>query len=297
MKSKVSRNALIGLAFIASLVMIYFGINFLKGINVFKKQSQYYAVFDDVSKLLISSPIYVKGYQVGLINQIKMISPDPMTFLVGINLVEDLPITEESYLEYGFDLFGASTANLVIKPSGKYLQPGDTLLGIRETGLMDNVASAMPKADAILMRIDSLLITINKLMSNPMWEQSIEGMGSTINKLNRTSESLSEMVNALERDLPEISLNLKAVSGDMKEVTGELSQMNMKSTFDSIDETVNNLRQLTKKINDTDNSLGLLLNDTQLHDSLNVTIDEAARLLEDIRLNPDRYLTIRLKLF
>jgi phospholipid/cholesterol/gamma-HCH transport system substrate-binding protein len=73
--------------------------------------------------------------------------------------------------------------------------------------------------------------------------------------------------------------------------------MDMKSTFDSIDETVNNLRALTGKINSNDNSLGLLLNDTKLHDSLNVTIDEAARLLEDIRLNPDRYLTIRLRLF
>ena len=297
MKGNLSRNALIGLAFIASLIMIYFGINFLKGVNVFKKQNQYYAVFDDVSKLLISSPVYVKGYKIGLINQIKMISPEPMRFLVGINLEEDIPITEGSYLEYGIDMFGASTANLLILPTGTYLQPGDTLLGIREIGLMDDIAKVMPKADSILLRIDSALYSINKLMSHPMWEKSIEGIGATVNQLNRSSQSLSRMVVALEDDLPEISGNLRAVSGDMKEISNELSQMDMKSTFASIDETVNNLRSLTQKINSDDNSLGLLLNDTKLHDSLNVTIDEAARLLEDIRLNPDRYLTIRLKLF
>lgn len=297
MKSNLSRHALIGLAFIASLVMIYFGINFLKGINIFKQQRQYYAVFDDVSKLLISSPVYVKGYQVGLINEIKMLESEPMRFVVGINLEKEIPITEGSYLEYGIDMFGASTANLLIVPSDKYLEPGDTLIGTRETGLMDDVAAVMPKADSILARIDSVLYTINRLMSNPVWEQSITGMGNTIQRLNQSSQSLNRMVVALESDLPEISGNLKSVSGDIKEITNELNQMDMKSTFDSIDETVNNLRALTGKINSNDNSLGLLLNDTKLHDSLNVTIDEAARLLEDIRLNPDRYLTIRLRLF
>lgn len=297
MKSNLSRNALIGFAFIASLVMIYFGINFLKGVNIFKQQKQYYAVFDDVSKLLISSPVYVKGYQIGLINEIKMISSDPMQFLVGINLEQELPITEGSYLEYGIDMFGASTATLILSPAGAILQPGDTLTGTREMGLMDDVAAAMPMADSILTRIDSVLLTINRLLMNPMWEQSLEGMGSTIQRLNRSSESLNRMVTAMEKDLPEISGNLKTVSGDMKTISGELSELDMKSTFHSIDETVTNLKSLSDKINSDDNSLGLLLHDTRLHDSLTVTLDEAAQLLEDIRLNPDKYLTIRVRLF
>ncbi|NLJ00788.1 MAG: hypothetical protein GX371_06520 [Bacteroidales bacterium] len=297
MKSNLSRNALIGLAFIASLVMIYFGINFLKGINIFKKQNQYYAVFDDVSKLLISSPIYVKGYQIGLINEIKMIDAEPMRFLVGMNLTEDLPITEGSYLEYGIDMFGASTANLVISPTGSYMQSGDTLTGTRETGLMHDVAAVMPMAGSLLTRIDSVLYSINRLMQNPAWEQSIEGIEGTISRLNRSSESLNRMMTVLESDLPEISRNLNTVAGNLSEISSDLNQLDMKSTFASIDETVDNLRLLTRKINSNDNSLGLLLNDSKLHDSLNVTIDEAARLLEDIRLNPDRYLTIRVKLF
>lgn len=93
MKINLNRYAIIGLTFIASIAMIYFGINFLKGINVLKKQNQYYAVFDDVSQLLISSPVYVKGYQIGLINDIRMIGEDPLRFVVGINLKEPLQIT------------------------------------------------------------------------------------------------------------------------------------------------------------------------------------------------------------
>mgnify|MGYP001022564266 FL=1 len=297
MRSNLSRNALIGLAFIASLFMIYFGMNFLKGANVFKKQNQYYAIFGDVSKLLISSPVYVKGYQVGLINNIKMTASDPIQFLVGINLEEDIRIAEGSYLEYGIDMFGASTVNLVLVSSDKYLQPGDTLSGDKELGLMDGVAGVMPRADSILMKIDSIVYSLNRLISHPVVESSIVGIGSTVDQLNNSSKSLNRIVNSLEKDLPEISKNLNAVSGDLKTVSSELSQLDINDTYASIDETINNLKMLTEKFNSNNSSLGLLMNDTRLHDSLNVTIDNATRLLEDIRENPDRYLTIRLKLF
>jgi len=297
MKNNLTRNALIGLAFIASLFMIYFGINFLKGLNVLKKQNQYYAVFEDVSKLLISSPVYVKGYQIGLINHIEILSTDPLRFAVGINLEEALRITEGSYLEYGIDMFGASTVNLVMAPSDDYLQPGDTLSGGREIGLLDGVAGVMPKADSILMRVDSVLLTLHRLMSNPSWERSIEGIGSTVDQLNHSSASLNRIVGSLEKELPAISSNLTSVSNDLKTVSGELSRMDMENTFSNIDETVNNLKLMTAKINSKDNSLGLLMNDTKLHDSLNVTIDTATKLLEDIRQNPERYLSVKVGLF
>lgn len=297
MKTKLSKNALIGLAFIASLVMIYFGINFLKGVNIFKKQNQYYALFDDVSKLLISSPVYVKGFQVGLINRIEMVSADPIRFSVGVNLSEDIRIPKGSYLEYGLDLFGASTVNLVMAKSDVYLERGDTITGGKEAGLMDGVATVMPKADSILLRVDSLIYSLHKIVTNPTWEQSIEGVGNTVKQLNQSGESLNRMIGSLEREIPEISKNLTSVSSDLKEVSRELGQMDMASTFASIDETVNNLKLLTAKLNSDDNSLGLLLNDTKLHDSLNVTIDTATKLLEDIRQNPSRYLTVRVKLF
>jgi phospholipid/cholesterol/gamma-HCH transport system substrate-binding protein len=297
MKGKFSRNIIIGLAFIGSLIMLYFGINFLKGFNVFKKQNQYYAKFNDVSKLLISSPIYVKGYQIGLISDIEMISSSPMEFAVGLNLTENFPIPLGSYIEYGSDVFGASTATLMIESSDKYYQPGDTLEGRREVGLMEGVAGVMPKADSIMVRIDSILLSLDRIISNPLWEKSIEGIASTVDQLNFSSKSLNKIVSTVEKDLPVISGNLVNVSSDLKNVSNEINKMDLQSTYKSIDETIANLNSLTNKINSDDNSLGLLLNDSKLHDSLNVTIDNAAKLLEDIRENPNRYLSIRLRLF
>ena len=297
MKNKFNRNVIIGLTFIGSLIMLYFGINFLKGVNVFKKQNQYYAKFNDVSNLLISSPIYVKGYQIGLVSDIKMIGSEPMEFAVGINLTENFPIPIGSYLEYGTDVFGASTATLVIHSSDNYYQPGDTLAGKREIGLMEGAARVMPKADSIMVRIDSILYSLDRIMSSPMWERSIEGIASTVNQLNMSSKSLNRIVGLVEKDLPVISSNLSTVSSDLMDISNEFNKMDLESTYKSIDETIANLNSLTTKINSDDNSLGLLLNDTKLHDSLNVTIDNAAKLLEDIRENPDRYLSIRLRLF
>lgn len=297
MRTKLSRNALFGLAFITSLVMIYFGINFLKGVNVLKKQNQYYALFDDVSKLLISSPIYVKGYQIGLINKIEMVSDDPMMFSVGLNFSEDIRITKGSHVEYGLDLFGSSTVNLVMAKSDTYFEKGDTLTGGKEFGLMDGVATVMPKADSILLRVDSLVLALRKIVSNPAWEKSAIGIGNTVDQLSVSSESLNRMIGSLEKDIPVISENLVTVSSDLKEITQEINEMDMSATMASIDETVNNLKSLTAKLNSDDNSLGLLFNDTKLHDSISGTINTATKLLEDIRLNPDRYLSIKVRLF
>ncbi len=294
---KTSRNALIGLAFLASLLMIYFGINFLKGINVMKQQKQYYALFDDVTSLLLSSPVYVKGYQVGLISSITMAETEPMKFAVALSLVEEFPIPEDSYLEYGTDLFGASMATLVLGPSTVRLQPGDTINGRKVTGLMDGAATLLPRADSIFLRIDSLLLTLQRLTAHPSWEESINGIGQTVSHLNKTSESLDRIMSAIEKDLPEISSNLHAVTDDLNKVSSDLSAMDFNRTYVTIDEAVSNLKQLSEKINSNDNSLGLLMNDTKLHDSLNVTIDAATRLLEDIRLNPGRYLKVKVSLF
>ncbi|MDK2852074.1 MAG: phospholipid/cholesterol/gamma-HCH transport system substrate-binding protein, partial [Proteiniphilum sp.] len=135
------------------------------------------------------------------------------------------------------------------------------------------------------------------IVAHPSWDESIRGIDQTVKQLNQSSSSLNRIMAAVENDLPEISRNLQLVTADLNKVSGELSTMDLNRTYAGIDETVNNLKQLSAKINSKDNSLGLLMNDTKLHDSLNVTINTATKLLEDIRLNPGRYLSVKVSLF
>ncbi|MGI6074230.1 MAG: MlaD family protein [Fermentimonas sp.] len=295
--SKLSKNALIGLAFIASLAMIYFGINFLKGVNIFTQQNIYYASFDDVSKLLSSSPIYLKGYQVGLINEINITDKKGTKFVAELNLKDKIDIPVDSYVEYESDLFGSSTVSLVLGSSENYLNLGDTLIGRKKIGIMDQVESVVPTAQLILSRVDSVVYTLNRLISDPAWEKSMNGINNTVDQLSMSSRNINNLVSTLEKEWPEITQNISTVTRNLKDVSDEIDSLDFNAAYASIDETLTNLKSITSKINSNDNSLGLLLNDTKLHDSLNMTIDSATRLLEDIRENPDRYLTIRLKLF
>ena len=122
MKLKLNKNASIGLAFLISLAIIYFGINFLKGIDIFRKQNNYIAVLDDVSGLNTSSPVLVNGYQVGLVSSIRMISYDPLKFAVEIRLDDEFKI-KGSKLEFGTDLLGGSSVK-INDESTRYLNPG-----------------------------------------------------------------------------------------------------------------------------------------------------------------------------
>lgn len=297
-QSKFSRNFIIGISFLIALVLLYFGVNFLKGTNVLKKQNTYIAMFDDVLGLYPSSPVYVNGFQIGLVNAIRMHSSDPIRFAVDINLEGNYRIPKGSYFEFGSDLLGASTVSLVAnKDVSELLAPGDTLYGKQKQGMMNGVANIVPKADSILTHIDSVVMTLNKLMANPMWEQSITGIGSTVDQLDQSSKSINAITASIRKDLPTVTQNLTAVSNDLKDVTAELNSLELQKTFSSIDATVDNLKLLSSKLTDTDNSLGKLTNDTQLHDSLTNTIHTATKLLEDIRENPERYLSIRVRLF
>lgn len=297
MRKTFSRNAFIGLAFIASIAMLYFGINFLKGVNIFQQQHKYYITLNDVTGLLVSSPIYLQGYQVGLVNNIRLKNTNPVEFVVRLNLVEDIRIPRDSYVQYSVDVFGSSSVNLILGTDNRFFQPGDTLRGSREVGMMDGVSELMPRADAVLVNVDSLLISMNRILSNPVWEQAMEGIAGTVEQLNRTSASLNRMMGTVESDLAAISSNMSEISGNLKALTDNLNQLELQSTFNNIDEMVGNLNALTAKINSSDNSIGRLMNDASLHDSLVVTLSSAAQLLENIRQHPERYLSVRVRLF
>ena len=293
-----SKNLKIGVAFLVSLVMIYFGVNFLKGVNIFQKQNSYISVFDNVNNLNVSSPVLVNGYHVGLVNSIHMLQSDSMELAVEIRLDRGFKVKKGSKLEFNTDFLGGSSVNLLINPYGtEFLSPGDTIAGTRAVGLMDGVANVIPKTDSIMSRIDSISIALQNLATDPSWLSTIEAMSETMKQLQASSKSLKTVMSNLENDLPSIGNNLSDVSANFKKISSNLAEVDIQSTFNSIDSTVVNLKQLSNNLNSTDNSLGMLTNGTQLHDSITSTLNSATQLLQDIRENPEKYLSVRLRLF
>ena len=293
-----SKYAKIGLAFLVGLVMIYFGLNFLKGVNIFQKQNTYISVFDNVNNLNVSSPVLVNGYQVGLVNSIHMMQNDSLNLAVEIRLDKGFRVKKGSKLEFNTDFLGGSSVNLLISPYGtEYLSAGDTIAGTRAVGLMDGVARVIPKTDSIMSRLDSMSVALLNLATSPTWVNSLEAMNGTMEQLKASSVSLKNVLSELEKDLPGIAENLSVISSDFKKVSNNLADIDVKKAFDSIDSTLLNLQDLSASLTRTDNSLGLLTHDTRLHDSLTNTVNSANKLLEDIRKNPEKYLSVRVRLF
>ena len=293
-----SKNVRIGVTFLISLGMIYFGLNFLKGVNIFKKQNNYISVFDNVNNLNISSPILVNGYQIGLINSISMMQNDSMNLAVEIRLDKGFRVKKGSKLEFSTDFLGSSSVSLLVNPySTEYLSPGDTIAGTRAVGLMDGVAKVIPKTDSIMARIDSVSIALQNIATDPSWLSAIESLSKTMKQLEASSNSLTKVMANLEDDMPTIGNNFADITTNFKKVSKDLAQIDVNSTFNTLDSTMVNLKHLSESLTSKDNSLGKLTNDTQLHDSLTSTINSANLLLEDIRKNPEKYLSVRLRLF
>lgn len=293
-----SKNAKIGLAFLVGLVMIYFGINFLKGVNIFQKQNSYISVFNNVNNLNLSSPILINGYQVGLVNSIHLMDNDSMSLAVEIKLDKGFKVKKGSKLEFSTDFLGNSSVNLLINPYGtEYLSPGDTILGTRAVGLMDGVARVIPKTDSIMSRLDSMSVALLTLTTSPAWLNSLEAMSGTMQEFQTSSKSLKSVLAELEKNLPNMADNLLAITTDFRKVSQNMAEIDVNKTFNSLDSTLLNLQELSASLTRTDNSLGKLTQDTQLHDSLTSTINSATKLLEDIRKNPEKYLSVRVRLF
>lgn len=179
----------------------------------------------------------------------------------------------------------------------EFHEPGDTIRGIQKDGMLQEVERLMPKVESVLIQLDSGVLALNKILSDPMWEQSLKGVGSMVNEFNQTGKKANQAMGAINNDLPAITQNLSSVSKELKEFTNELNAMDIQKTYASMDELIENLKTLSNKLNETNNTAGLLTNSTELHDSLTNTLNTATKLLEDIRQNPQKYLSVKVRLF
>lgn len=297
-KSNLSRNFWIGISGVFTIGMLYFGLNFLKGKNIFRKQNTYVAIFENVQGLNVSSPIYVNGYQIGIIKSISIHEQNPISFAVVFDLVSSYKIPKGSVINYGADFLGTSTANLIISNNTtEFYQPGDTIKGVQKEGMMTTAEKLMPRAESILIQLDSGLLAINKLFSDPRLHESLKGMNSMVNELNQTSKQANQAMATINKDLPAITQNLNSLSNNLNEITTEINAAELKKTLESVDIVVENLKTLSQQLNSTNSTAGLLLNNTEMHDSLTNTINTVTKLLEDIRKDPKKYLTVKVALF
>jgi len=291
MKKIFTREVIIGLVTAVSLFILYFGVNHLKGINVLKPANHYYVSIPNVSELQTSSPIYVNGFKVGIVNSInyEFDNPDASNLVVQISLDKEMKLQTGSYAELKTSLMSGAYLNLVLnKYVSSYYQVGDTIEGATDINLMDKVSTELlPQIENILPRLDSILQGIQTIVNHPALVQSLDHIEAATGSLAKSSKQLNTL---LATDVPIIVSNLNKVTTDFSIVSSNLKELDLQTTLSSVDQVLANIDQMSKQLNNPNSTLGLLLNDRSLYDQLDSTARNASILLKDFQERPKRYI-------
>ena len=288
MKKIFTKEVITGIITIVSGALLYIGLNHLKGISVFKPTNHYYVSMPNVTELQVSSPVYVDGFKVGIVNRIEYDFNRKGNILVQISLDKNMKLETGSYAELKSGLTSGAFLSLKLnKYVSSYYSTGDTINGIAEAGLMDKISNdLMPQVEHLLPRLDSILLGIQVLVNHPALNLSLNHIESTTANLRKASAQLNTL---LSQEVPVIVSNLNRVSSDFSVVSENLKSTDIRGTLATLDQAITNIDQMTKQLNNTTNSLGLLLNDRALYEHLDSTMQNASNLLRDIKEHPKRY--------
>ena len=258
---------------IAALVL-FFGIEFLKGINLFRPANYYYAYYSNVDGLAVASPVQVNGYKVGQVREIIYDYADPGKIKVMLAMDKKLSIPADSYAEMGQTMLSGAYINLKIGKSAKKLAVGEEIPSGTSNGLMESISNEiMPAISQIMPKIDSLLSNLNTLVADPALLQSIQRLdGITANVLGVTeglSNTMSRDVPLVVRDARSITHQIDSVSANLLALSKTLKQLPIATTMANVNDITANLSNFATKLNSSTSTLGRLTNDDELYHRLN----------------------------
>ena len=283
----MKKEVKIGLIGIMAIAMLVFGINYLRGVAMFKSSRSYYVEFNNINGLPVSSPVFANGYKIGLVRDIQYNYEKLGTVTVEVEVEEGMRIPAGSKGELVTEMLGTVKMNLLLNlESQNYLQPGDTLQGFANNGIMGVAETMVPKLEQMLPKMDSILNSLNKLMADPALAATLHNAEHVTANLTVTTHELNKL---MKNDLPKITGNLNSLTDNLNTISYNLKGIDYAATMRSIDSTLYNVRVLTNKLNSKDNTIGLLFNDPTLYNNLSATTANAASLLEDLKSHPKRY--------
>jgi phospholipid/cholesterol/gamma-HCH transport system substrate-binding protein len=287
-KTFFTKEVKIGLSFVVALAFLIWGINFLKGVNLFTPSNHYYLKYENVDGLVVSNGVFIKGYKVGQVRAIKYDFTQKESFVVDVLMNQDIKLPKGT-IAYLFDesMLGGKGINLVFSEEKDYHTSGDTLTTDVQGGLMASLAGIVPSIQSTINHADSLIVSANALINSAEIQNSLNNFASITAELHKTSKGLTKMI---DQQFPPIIDNVNQICSDLKTVTGQLGEIQYKDIIESLDSTLVNLEEFTNRINSPNSSLGLLLNDKALYNDIDATVNSVNSLLIDFKDDPRRYL-------
>lgn len=287
---KLTKEIKIALVAIVGILIMYFGINFLKGMNLFSTNNTYFITFDDIQGLGASTPIYADGYKVGTVDGLEYDYKENGPIKVKVDIIKDLRIPQGSKAEIVKDLMGNLQVNLLLANNPRErVEPGGIIPGAVNGGMMDKAANLVPVVEKMLPKLDSILTSVNALLADPALAASLHNVETITSNLIVSTRELNTLMAGLNKQVPGMIGKANGVLDNTNRLTANLASLDVQGTLNKVNQTLESAHQFTEKLNSNQGSLGLLMNDTKLYDNLTSTMGHADSLVIDLKAHPKRY--------
>jgi phospholipid/cholesterol/gamma-HCH transport system substrate-binding protein len=305
---KITNETKIGALASVSMLLLFLGFNFLKGKDLFEHRKKIYAVFNNVNGLELSNSVSIKGLDVGSVYTIQATDKSVNGILVTISMKKDVDIPKNSVAIIEAGLINSSTIVIEKGDAANFAADGDTLATIEKGGILSevqrNLSPVMKNLNATLGSLDSLIRVVGGLF-DPGVKNNFSSIIANLAKssaslqilLNDRTSSLVRSMTHLDSFTNNLASNNQRISGtldNLEKTSGKLANAKIDETLQSVQGAMNSLKDAINKINSTNGTMGLLLNDKKLYLNLENTVRSLNILLDDLRLHPKRYVNISL---
>ncbi|MCL6523070.1 MAG: MlaD family protein [Thermoflavifilum sp.] len=297
---KVSNETKIGALTVISVTLLIIGFNILKGNNLFSSGKNVYVRFHDVQGLNVSSPVVINGLLVGRVAAMQLSSTDPDVVIVKINLNKNvrIPINSTASI-YSPDLLGSKSIRIELGDAAQMLKSGDTLQSAPPSSISGELTRQLsPLSQELqhtLASVDTVLYDVHALLSPSTrqdLQQSIASLKRSLAHLDTATaqtHQIMQRVNVFIAGLTAEKDTLHTILSNTQQITRQLAEVQWKQISTQLEASLDTLHQILVKINRGQGSLGELVNNPQLYRNLQQSTLNLNRLLEDLRLNPGRY--------
>lgn len=297
---KITREIKTAILVITSILLFIWGYSFLKGKDLLSDYKTLYVVYDNVEGLATSAPVTINGLVVGKISQI-LLENKTGKLIVEMQIKSDFPIPKSSIVNiYEPGFIGGKQIQIIPDLTDNNLAAtGDTLKGGLKPGIAALVAEKLSplqkKAENMIVSADSLIGNLNKVLdakTRADLKSTIENLNKTMNEFHGASKSLNGMLMENKGKMNNIITNFDKVASDFSVISDSLAKANIGKTVKDLEQTLASVNKIMSDMESGKGTVGKLLNDNALYNNLNQTSKELELLLQDVRLNPTRYVNV-----
>lgn len=293
MSRKIFKTQEIKIAVLAivSLALIVWGINFLKGKNIFKKQFTYYGIFEETSGLMPANTVYINGVNVGIVDKIALFGSQNEKVIVTFTVNKKVKIPKNSQIRIvSPGIVGSMQLECVLGDASTYFTNGDTLHGYVQPGMLANV-------DVIKNNLDTIIRSLKNIIQDGSLQASLQNINSTTDKLD--SIMYSGQIENILADIKNFTNTIKSNDSELDSIiknvnqfSGTLKDADIPKTLEDLSGRLKQLENILTKIEKGEGTLGKLNTNDTLYQNLQHSIGNLDELIKDIKANPKRYLNV-----